>query len=250
MTNTQAHKKPVILVTRPEESGRRFSQQIKHQLGDDVDVLVSPVLEIETYSTLPDLTKSKTLIFTSVHAVRGFTKLTKRREFACYVVGSSTAKVAKDAGFDAIDGGGQATALVEKIKMDAPPTPYLYLRGEHVSSDVAGSLNAEGMQTEQATLYSQVTVPLSEKAMKLLRKKRPVLLPLFSARSAQLFFEQGIGRAPLHVVAMSEAVAEKVPRAKVKSIRIASKPDIEAMLSGLQALWSAANQLEGGDPAQ
>ncbi|MEL6994341.1 MAG: uroporphyrinogen-III synthase [Pseudomonadota bacterium] len=250
MTNAQAQETPVILITRPEASGRMFADQIAELIGNNHDIIQSPLLVIERFKSPPNLSDIKTLIFTSAHAVRAFVDLEKRRDFVCYVVGSATAEIAMLANFEPIDGGGHADALIEKIINDLPQTPCLYVRGEHVSSDLAGMLNAAGITTHQVTLYGQSVSPLNLEARDALNSKKPVLLPLFSARSAQLFFEQGIGSAPLHVIAMSEAVAANVPRAKVKSIRIARQPNKDGMLDALLSLWNAANQLEGQGGAQ
>lgn len=239
-----------ILITRPAASAAGFVQALKQRVGPHCDIVVSPLLRIEPIDCDLDLATARTLIFTSVHSVEAFSRLSKTRDRTCYTVGPATAKAAQNAGFAPITGGGTGLALVDRIQADAPPSPCLYLRGDHVAFDIANALNKAGIETHSHVIYHQVAQPLSTPAERLLNGKRRVILPIFSPRSAEIFFEQGPFGVPLHVVALSENVAQRVPDSMVTSCVTAQQPDQPSMLNAISDLWLSANRLEGRDPAQ
>ncbi|MEM8580816.1 MAG: uroporphyrinogen-III synthase [Pseudomonadota bacterium] len=242
--------KTSLLIIRPVPSGDIFAAAARNALGPDVDIVSSPILQISQLANLPDLSNIRTLIFTSAHAVASFAAQTKRRDFKCYAVGSGTAFRARELGFDALDGGGNAEKLVKRIKKDTPPEPCLYLRGRHVSRDIAKDLNSVGIEVQEAIVYEQEPKRLSPLARGLLDSGTPILLPLFSARSGQLFFDNHKAKGPLHVIAISENVASVVPKVQAKEIQVATKPDTDSVLAKVVQFFFTTKQLEGRPPAQ
>jgi uroporphyrinogen-III synthase len=111
----------------------------------------------------------------------------------------------------------------------------LHVRGEHSRGDIAGRLSR---QVDEAVAYRQASVPLSEKAREILAGKHAVILPLFSPRTAQLFFKHDLQiNAPVQVVAISSAVNEAIlgtnPTKNI-NILIAETPDAAAMLRAIK----------------
>lgn len=239
-----------ILITRPAEAAQSFAEGVRARLGTNCNVMIAPLLRIEHVDQHVELADAATLIFTSVHAVRALASMSDRRDLTCYAVGPATAKAARKAGFQPIMGGGNGPALVDRIKADAPGTPCLYLRGDHVAVDVADMLNASGVETRSMIVYRQLAHPLTNVAKKLLRGADPVIVPLFSPRSARAFFESGPFSAPLGIVAMSENVAGQVPAGTARACITAATADQQSMLDAVCDLWRNANRLEAQDPAQ
>lgn len=148
-------------------------------------------------------------------------------------------------GFNAVDGGGTAESLAQRIIAERPCAPCLYLRGEHISQDVSKSLNLAGIDTYEEVIYQQNVTPLTEEALELLSSGRRIILPIFSARSAELFFTNHAAKGPLDVIAMSRNVAAKVPKESMREIRVSQRPDTEAMIDEIAQLLGDTNQLEG-----
>ena len=145
-------------------------------------------MRIDLTGALPPLAGDETLIFTSRHGVAGFCRLTDRRDLPCYAVGEATAQAARAAGMVAVACGGDARALVQRIARDGASGPFLHPRGAHVAADIAGALRAAGHDARDTVVYDQQAQPLSAAARAALAGPDPVILPLMSPRSGQLFF--------------------------------------------------------------
>ena len=146
--------------------------------------------------------------------------------------------------------GGDAGDLVARMTADHVTGPCLHLRGDHVASDVANALNSAGIETEQVVVYRQVLLPLSGAARALLNRESPVIVPLFSPRTAAHLAKVGDVSAPVFLAAMSEAVAKRAePLHPVMTI-VAERPDATAMLTATQGLLDAAKRLEGDTGGQ
>ncbi|QFT83074.1 uroporphyrinogen-III synthase [Roseovarius sp. THAF27] len=241
---------PLILITRPRDAADAFAADLEDKLGRDADVCIAPLLRIEMSTDLPDLAPYRTLIFTSAHAVESFATATRCRDFACYVVGTGTGKVAAQHGFDPVVGPGTGKELAQDIRNASAATPCLYLRGDPIAFDLAQYLNSAGTETHEAIVYRQLPCALSKKALDRVKRHGIVVAPVFSPRSAQLLLDALPKGANLHVAAISEAVAGIFPRNRAARISVAARPDRPAMLSCVAQLWSDANRLESGSTAQ
>jgi len=237
-----------ILITRPDPAATRFADQVTACLGDKVATLCAPLMRIEYGGALPDIGGDEVLIFTSLHGVAGFCRLTARRDFTCYAVGDATAEAANRAGLRAISAGGDAGALLARIAADGARGPFLHLRGEYVAANIAAALRDQGHEARQAVVYEQVDASLSDQALALLAGEAPVIVPLMSPRSAQVFFAQAQGAvAPILVAAISSNAADAVPPGRAKVVEIAQTPDARGVLN---VLCNLVKRLEGGNPAQ
>uniref|UniRef100_UPI0038B2B9DE uroporphyrinogen-III synthase n=1 Tax=Mangrovicoccus ximenensis TaxID=1911570 RepID=UPI0038B2B9DE len=107
----------------------------------------------------------------------------------------------------------------------------MHLRGAHVSAPLAAPLRAAGLAVGEAVTYDQVPCPPVPEAAELLASPGPVLLPLFSARSARLLAPHLEGsRAELIVAAISPAVAAALPVQSAARLDVARRPDSGAVL--------------------
>ncbi len=236
---------PTILITRPEGVATVFADQLRARLGCDVPITLSPLMRIEFCGELPDLTMFRTLIFTSRNGVAAFAALSDRRDLPCYTVGGGTAKAAQSQGLVARSANGAADDLIEKIIAENPPGPLLHVRGEHGAGDVANRLTAAGCPTSTAILYRQIHQPATQVARDLLQGKAPVIVPLFSPRSAQILFAEGGKSTCLWIAALSQNVADMVPEGHARAVTVAENPDADAMLDTVIALVEIVKSLEG-----
>ncbi|MCY3983513.1 MAG: uroporphyrinogen-III synthase [Roseovarius sp.] len=228
---------PGILIIRPRKQALALKDAILGRLGEDVRVCISPMIRIRHLAADLALDGIKTLAFTSRHAVAAFSKLTSRRDFVCHAVGEATAAEASDEGFDPIAGNGGGLALARQIIRDGAPAPCLYLHGRHISHNVADSLNEAGLKAISATVYTQEASPLSPSARAMLAAEAPVVLPLYSARSARLFFADAKIDAPLFVAAISDKVSREVPLGATFRISVASASANKAMLDEIELMY-------------
>lgn len=178
-----------VLLTRPLEDSRRFAAMLP-----GARVLISPVLRIETVPhDAARLQAAPGLVFTSAHAVAAAGAGCGRLALC---VGPRTASVARDAGFAVTAGPGDAEGMLRLI--EAVDVPLIYPRGRHV---------AQALPVEDMVVYDQVSQSLSGRARTLLAGNHPVVLPLFSHRSAELLScaMPADVRAPAWLVAISDA---------------------------------------------
>ncbi|WP_416914287.1 uroporphyrinogen-III synthase [Seohaeicola sp.] len=219
--------RPVILLTRPEASSHRMAKLLSVAFGDRLDVCISPLMEIVLDPRLPSLDGIRTLIFTSANGVATYVAANGPKSLPCYTVGDATARAAMAAGLQATSAGGDADALVARIKQDKPAAPMLHVRGAHARGDIPERLGAVGVPVAQAIVYHQNALTLTEEAKALLDGDRPVILPLFSPRSAALMGSAPVS-AKVYAVAISEATANAL-RFDVEQMHVASHPDFESM---------------------
>lgn len=240
---------PAILLTRPKEGADQFAKALAERFGD-IHVVQAPVLRIEGTGAAVDLSGDPALVFTSRHAVAAFAGAYPAQGRLCYCVGAATGQAARAQGMRAVSADGNAADLADVIRQKAPQRPLLHLRGDHVASDLAGELRASGLSVQEVIVYRQVPVLLNDAALALLDRENPVIVPLFSPRSAAQLVTQHRGRAPLWVAAISARVAEVAQGLPVATLCVADHPDAQAMLEAVAGLIDAGNALEGGRPAQ
>ncbi|MGK7654814.1 uroporphyrinogen-III synthase [Roseovarius sp. B08] len=241
---------PLILITRPADAAKAFADTVRAELGPRADICIAPLLETQHLTDLPDLTRYPTLIFTSANAVASFAQATSARDFTCYAVGRATAEKALDCGLSPRVGPGTGRELATRIRHDAPATPCLHLRGDHIAFDIARHLSSAGIETAEATVYRQVAVPLPDDARARIAQAETVIAPVFSPRSAQLLLDALPNGTNLHIAAISDAAAGVFAPENAARIEVAQSPDRQAMLACVATLWSQANRLEGSTGPQ
>jgi uroporphyrinogen-III synthase len=211
-------KRPVLLLTRPSQDSRRFAAMLP-----DWRAVISPILRIVAVDhDAAALRDAPGLVFTSAHAVPA---AGPGRGRLALCVGGHTAQVAHAAGFDVWTGNGFAEGLLPLI--DAAGVPLIHPHGRHL----AKRLPVPGM-----VVYDQQAVPLTNEGGALLAGTAPVILPLFSPRSARLVADAARGaRAPLWPVAISEA-AWAAWAAPVAGHAVAQRPEAAAMVAAIRSL--------------
>ncbi len=117
------------------------------------------------------------------------------------------------------------------------------LRGEDARGEVAERLVLAGTETVSLVIYRQEAQPLSPDGAAILAAESPVILPLFSPRSAALFRAAlpPDARATLLLVAMSAAVADEARAIPHSRLETALLPTAEAMLHACGKVLHAAS---------
>lgn len=237
-----AKESRILLLTRPEGASRRFAAAVQGALGGGWRVVISPLMKTRFLAVpLPDC---DTLVFTSETAVRAVARIGTDRRALAWCVGPRTEEAARAAGFSTKRGGGTAEELVAAILADRPGGAVFCPRAQDQAVDLARLLNSAGIETVSAIVYAQIAHPPTDEATRVMAGADPVILPLFSARSARLaraaFPDH---RAPLCVAAISAQVAQEADGLGARQVALAETPDAAGMIG---ALANLATRCESG----
>ncbi|SIO20616.1 uroporphyrinogen-III synthase [Vannielia litorea] len=218
-----------VLLTRPQRGNAEFGKALRETLGE-VEIIENPLMEIVPLrpEALPG--PEDAVIFTSVNGVEVCSAWQAGAGRRAWCVGARTAEAAQAAGFDAVAGGGTVQELPGLIHR-APPTGLLWhLHGVHRRGNLAAALAELGHGCRSEAIYDQRALPLSTAVAARIGSGAPIVVPLFSPRTAGLLAAEvkNLG-ANLRVVALSGAVAAEWPGAAV----VADSPDAAAMLEAV-----------------
>ena len=200
---------PTVLLTRPAAQSASFAQSLQARV-EGLRVIVSPLMTTVFLTVTLPKEPLQGVILTSQTGAEAAGRLRTQLPDLAYCVGDRTAQVAREAGFRVQSAQGDAEALLALILREKPQA-LIHLRGREARGDLAQRLSAAGVFTQERVVYAQDAQPLSDEAVAVLSGKAPVLVPLFSPRSAEILGAawQGLTtHAPLVVVAISQAVAE------------------------------------------
>ncbi len=214
-----------LLLTRPAPASAAFLDSLS-PLGEGIDVVISPLLEIVPTGQVPDTSQYAGVIFTSsngvAHAIDG-------AGMPAFCIGDATRDAAQARGWEARQMGRTAEDLIDSILSERPNAPLLHIGGVHKRGNVAEHLTRAGIHTDSIDVYDQTAKPLSSVAIEILNGGNPVIVPLFSPRTASQFAKNWSGRAPLHLLGLSKAVLDEVKHLPASTFNIAESPDGDAM---------------------
>lgn len=230
---------PQVLLTRPLAQSRRFARALRAAWGGPLQITISPLMQ-PTFlqSPLPEGPFAG-LIFSSETGVAAFLRLPRQPFGPAWCVGKQTLAAAKKAGLETVLAAKDAASLLSAIITARPEGHLLHLRGEDSVGDIAATLTSAGIPTAEAILYAQRPVALTATARRLLQKPAPVIVPLFSPRSARLFLAAAAPVAPLRIAALSPAVVDNLAFGPKAIIATASSPDAGAMIETVISLLTA-----------
>ncbi len=222
---------PTILLTRPQKQAERFAQTCRVAFGDDIEIIISPLLKIAILEIRTPIDSYDGLIFSSENGVQAYKQNFSKTGLPAYCVGARTATAATAAGLQALTANGAAQDLIGLIEGQNPKGALLHLHAEQTRGQIVQNLQASGHRVDGVVAYRQLPVPLNAAARNALAAELPLILPLFSPATAALFFEniEQIN-APLFVIALSQAVGRAARMNDSGEIHVAKTPDADAML--------------------
>lgn len=224
--------RPKLLITRPLAGGRRFKHQFRERFGADWPVVLSPLVALRPTNAPPPPTDE--YIFTSEQAVFVTPPDFGKR---AWCVGVRTAEAAHAAGFNAIEGPGDAAGLWRLLVSEAPDGRLLHVRGAEIAAPLGSMLRDVGMDVIEVVAYQQERLPLSPEALTVLHGTATVLVPVFSPRSGVALVDTAPAiHAPLLIGALSAAVqAATTPLFAAQTVT-AQQPNANGMLDALEQL--------------
>lgn len=197
--------------------------------------MIAPLLQI--VPTGVEVPQAEALIFTSEQAVGPVVASTPALGRLAYCVGERTAVAAREAGFEAVIGPGDAAALCALIIAHHRGGALVHARGKERAFALAEALNLAGIETKDTVVYHQEPCALTAQAEALLHAAGPVLVPVFSPNAGRRVVQAAKGAlAPLHLAAISQAAAEACAGLAVERVEIAPKPNAQGVLAALERL--------------
>lgn len=227
-----------ILLTRPLAQSQRFGGELAKATA--LPIVISPLMEARLLPAKPPKGDFSAIVLTSETGAVAAGRMREHLPLRAWCVGDRTAQVAASLGFATTSARGDATALMALIQREAEVGPLLHLRGAEARGDIAETLTKGGIVTESVVVYDQIETTLSPEALALVHGKQPLIVPLFSPRSARLFAQISGPRPGLWLAALSEAVSNELTVLNPHGLEIADSPDSGGMLLAVQRLIAAA----------
>lgn len=215
-----------VLVTRPREDAGRIAEILRARGHKPV---IAPLLETR-FRDGPEIALDgvQAVLATSANGVRALVRRTPRRDVPVFAVGPQTAEEARDAGFaDVRNADGDAKALAEAARRWARPGggALLHVKGAEGDGSLAASL--DGFDARRLVLYD-----VTETGAAIDLDSIDAVL-LFSPRSARIFAARAPESADVIAICISAATARALGARAFKAVRIAAKPNQDALLACL-----------------
>ena len=232
-----------VLVTRPEPGASRTARRLQ-QAG--FQPIVLPLTETVALPVDAEFVPGDAVAVTSANAVRHASNevIAALAALPCHAVGARTAEAARKKGFfSVLEGSGDAEALADSIAMALPGKEITYLCGRVRFPVFEQRLEAAGVQVRAVETYDTLPVPYSDETILALLSSQPVdAVLLYSAKAAaamQLLAKQPVLQGAFEktqVFVLSARIAAAFGDGAGKTIRIAARPDEEALLALLRVL--------------
>jgi uroporphyrinogen-III synthase len=227
-----------VLITRPEPGASQTAERVS-ALG--LTPILAPVLSITT-KDMRAPGRWAGILLTSRNAVNACGPALHDRPV--FAVGTATAAQATEAGFLRVfNGDGDATALARLVADTLSPADGTLLlpTGKGKGGDLAASLRRKGFRVLRRVAYQATGVPtLPEAAAAALRLGQVAVAMFFSGETARHFVHL-IQAAQLtealrdvEAVSISQRAAMALRPLPWRRIRVAEKPNQDAMLGLLQ----------------
>ena len=224
---------PTLIVTRPEEQGAAFAKAVKARWDGPLRVIMAPLMAIVPCDADPG--RPDALIFTSAHGVAAAMRFGLPAGLPAWCVGTRTAELAHAAGFLPKTGPGDAEGLLADIIAAHPTGTLAHIRGRHSRGQISKKLQDAGISCADVVAYDQAAQPLPTEAREALMGHDPVVVPLFSPRTAEIFAAEGTFSAPLTLIAISAAAADALGDDLQGHTMVADTPDADAMVDAVVA---------------
>jgi uroporphyrinogen-III synthase len=228
-----------VLVIRPEPDAESTAEALRARGHTP---LITPLLTVR-FTPGPALTLEGIdgVLATSANGVRALAKRTTRRDVPVFAVGRQSAEAALAAGFLRVESAdGDAAALADAVPRWLASGTLFHAAGGNSRSNLADALTAKGYAVRHQVLYEvSAATQLPPQAVEALKAGALDAVLFFSPMSAAVFWdcvvaagrEQAVGR--LIGVCISAATAKRLPQNAFADLRLAEKPDQEAMLACL-----------------
>jgi uroporphyrinogen-III synthase len=223
----------LVWVTRARPGADATAAKVR-ALG--LEVVVEPLLEVRPADDAPiDLTGVSAIAFTSANAVAAFAERSPERALRVFAVGDATAAAALAQRFASVlsaRGDVQALAAALATRKRELPGLILYPAAAEPAQDLAGALEAVGLQVRQVTLYETVALEPSKALVERLPEIDAVMIHSAKAAKVLAVFLKAHPAPSLTAFCLSRQIARSLGRAGLAAVLSADAPN-EAALLGL-----------------
>ncbi|MEQ6249585.1 uroporphyrinogen-III synthase [Sulfitobacter sp. HNIBRBA3233] len=200
-----------------------------------MQLLIAPLMRIDPVGPPPAVAEGQGAVFTSVQGVYHAPQGAGR---PAWCVGQATTRVAVAAGWRAVQAGETAEQLIATLLASPPDRPLQHICGEHQRGDIAENLATAGLNIRRTVAYRQTLLRLGDAARAALGG--PAIVPLFSPRTALQFAQQAPENlANVHIVALSDAVAENLGNLRAAELLVTQAPTGASMLKTVEMLCTS-----------
>ena len=225
---------PLLIITRSQHDSEIF---LKNLDAPSAKVMILPLYEYEYFSpALPVKNDCDRVILTSSKAIPYISEhreFFKRLKFSC--VGETTGKKIKEAGFSVSETGDCAKELLPKLKQENVKD-ILYIRGEDISFNFAGSFSGPEESYREVITYKAVPAEeIFEDITPYISENQDIIITLFSARAAvileKMIEKQGYAsiRTRTKLLSISKRVLESLKYSDWKKTYVSDRPDTKGM---------------------
>jgi uroporphyrinogen-III synthase len=228
-----------VLITRPIVEARALAPLVEAR---GHEVVIEPLLTIEPLPVALELGGVQAIALTSANAAPA---LGAAAQLPVFAVGAASAAAARAAGCVRIESAdGDAASLARRIVAACRPDggAILHVCGAEVRGGLAEALDAAGFRVLRQVVYrARPAQALSAPTLAALREGLGAVL-LFSPRTARVFaglvVRHGLERrlGATDACCLSAAVAESCRRLAWRCVRIAARPDQDALVDLLEAV--------------
>lgn len=231
--------KPLVVVTRPKPEAEATAARVA-ALG--YRTLIEPLIEIVPCVGPPlEFKGIQAVLVTSANGARALAARTPLRDQWLFAVGDATAGALRELGFKRIESArGKAADLAELVQRRCDPRQgmLLHVRGDVVASDPSVPLSDAAYSVRNAVLYETRTPSAFSPSLERTMRHNDLAYTLFfSARTTRTFVRLAMAAGLRSACKRSEAcclspavaaAAEGVPW---RAVRVAVRPDHEALLN-------------------
>jgi uroporphyrinogen-III synthase len=238
----------LVLITRPEpDAGGLVAALAARGLECRVEpmLIIEPLAEAEV-----DLAGVQALVFTSANGVRAFAGIEPRRDLPVFAVGDTSAAAARDAGFAEVrSAAGDVEDLAKLVVAALEPRggTILHPAAREVAGDLKGALEKAGFTFSRSVVYrAEPARALSPGTLEAFRQGRVGAVTFFSPRSARSFVSLAEAAdiagacAASEAICLSRAVAREVEALSWRAVRVAERPNQDALIACFDAIGDEA----------
>jgi len=228
-----------VLITRPREDAEETAHLLEER---GIKVATESMLAIVPVAA-PDVSLEdvQAILFTSANGVRALAAIQQERDIPVYTVGDASARAARLAGYDDVhSAGGDVETLAKLVAESLEPGDgkLLHPAASVVAGDLKGLLAESGFQVDKVRMYeSRPAVALTDALIDALKNVSISAAFFFSPRTAKTFVslaqKAGVQTYLSNVTAyaLSKAVASELAELSWCAIRVAEKPEQDALLA-------------------
>ncbi|MBV1798680.1 uroporphyrinogen-III synthase [Siccirubricoccus sp. G192] len=241
------------LVTRPRHQAGGLAARLRAR---GLACLVEPMLEVAPlpWDASAALAERQAVLLTSANAaeelLRAVAAMGSRDALPpLLAVGPATARPLLRAGLPRVEAaGGDAVDLLRLVRarLDPGRGPITYLSGEAVACDLAAALAPDGFAVDRVVVYTACPAAcLSPRLRDALARGMIQVAPFLSARAAAAFqgllVREGLEEAcrGMAGIALSPRIAEAMRPLPWRVLATAARPDLDALLDGLDRCLAA-----------